>query len=372
MVNLLFSRFCLAICSSLYLLATQVVAGRLAALPLQTKEPSKLLSKRGVLQDLYATVPARNKVRTGEATSWANDVNAAAVYAPTEFYGCTLVGIVNRNGVLIGHFARERPDNIVCMDDDESVKAMIDNLNGAEFLVDFDNQPDTHAWIIYSDDIPQSSQGYRAIYSHLHDDEQLNIPSSNITLLTYRRSGGSGNSDKLVVQWTPNSDNTGATLNVYIRSDNPAFTGTYDCKSTPVVAGGGRLMARGSSNCALVTSSGSASNDTAFVFETFNVVPVPVTATPFCSYVAPEPPVINEALCSCEGGSYGLSTVSGTPVTESASYGYTALPNSTISGLDSDPATTDLGACQVCTLYAENGSDCTSIPNCTRSATPTV
>ena len=207
---------------------------------------------------------------------------------------------------MIGHFAREKPGDIVCMDDAASVAAMMDQIERAESDVDIESVPDSLAWIIYSDDILRSSRGYRAILSNLQDDHRLNIPSSNIHPIPYRRSGGGGVSDKLVVQWTPNSDNTGATLNVYIRSDNPRFTGTYDCNGDPVVAGGGRLMARASSNCTLIasfdsTSNDTASNDTAFVLETLTVVPVPVTATPFCSYVAPEPPIINETFCSCEG-----------------------------------------------------------------------
>ena len=86
---LLSLRSCLAILVSLYLLCIQVVGNPLEALPLQTKVPTKRLSKRGTLEDLWATVD--DKIRTGIAKSWSNDVNAATIYAPTEFYGCTLV-----------------------------------------------------------------------------------------------------------------------------------------------------------------------------------------------------------------------------------------------------------------------------------------
>ena len=348
-------RLCLTILLGLFLLGPQVIAGPLEALPIQTIAPAKQLHKRGVLQDLYATVKDADKVKTGTAVAWElypNGGDTAAVYAPTEFYGCTLVVVVNGKGILIGHFAQEKPGDVVCMQDDASVKSMISKLEDAEASVDIDNVDGTHAWIIYSDDTSQSSPGYKAIFSNLNDENWLNIPSNHITPVPYRRGGGGGNSDKLVVQWQPNNDNTGATLTVYIRSDTAAFTGTYDCNGNPVTGGSRQLMARVGPACT----------------RTLTVVPIP--ASTLCTYVAPEPPVINEAFCSCSGASYGLISVPGTPVAESSSCAYTQMPTVTLSGLDSDPPTTDLAACQVCTPYAANGADCTSIPNCTPTPTP--
>lgn len=273
----------------------------------------------------------------------------AAVYAPTEFYGCTLVVIVNGHGVIIGHFAQEKPGNIVCMQDQNSVSQIIDKLETAESEVDMENIADTRAWIIYSDDISTDSPGYQAIMNNLVDKDLMNIPKANIVPIPYRRGGGGGNSDKLVVQWSPKSDGTGATLNVYIRSDTAAFTGNYDCNGN-AVSGSSQLKKRGSA-CRVSA------------------------ATAMCTYVAPEPPIINKAFCSCSGSSYSLKSIPGTPVAEASSCAYTALPNATVSGLDSDPVTTYLGSCEVCTPYAANGADCTSIPNCTpqsASATPTA
>ena len=342
-------RLCLTILLSLFLLGSQVIAGPLEALPVQTKAPSKQLYKRGTLQDLYATVKDSDKVKTGTAVSWQlypEHGKTAAVYAPSEFYGCTLVVVANGNGIMIGHFAQEKPGNVVCMQDDASVKSMISKLEDAEGLVDIDNVDGNRAWIIYSDDTDQTSPGYKAIFSNLNDKNRLNIPSGQITPLSYRRGGGGGDSDKLVVQWQPNDK--GATLNVYIRSDNAAFTGTYDLCGNIVKGGSRRLMGRGEGPVCV------------------SVVPIPA---PTCTYVAPQPPVINAAFCSCSGKSYSLTSIPGTPVPESSSCAYTKMPTATVSGLDSDPATTDSAACQVCTPYAENGSDCTSIPNCTPAPT---
>ena len=353
MHNLPTLRLCLTFLLGLFLLAPQIIAGPLEAFPVQTEAPTKQLHKRGVLQDLYGTVSAANKVNTGAAKAWElypNKGDKAAVYAPSEFYGCTLVVIVNGHGVVIGHFAQEKPGNVKCMEDDASVKSMITKLEDAEALVDVDNQAGTRAWIIYSDDLSTSSPGYKAIFKNLNDAERMNIPKDNITPIPYRRGNAGGNTDKLVVQWKPKDDNSGATLIVYIRSDTAAFTGTYDCNGNPVT-GGNRLMARVGPAC------------TRTVASTITVVPIP--AASLCTYVAPRPPVINAAFCSCSGASYSLTSIPGTPVAESSSCAYTALPKVTASGLNGAPPFTDLAACQVCTPYAANGADCTKIPNCT-------
>jgi len=89
-----------------------------------------------------------------------------------------------------------------------------------------------------------------------------------------------------MVQWSPKSDGTGATLNVHIRSDNAAFTGTYECNGD-IASGGSRIKEMGS---------------------VCGVNP-PVAA--FCTYVAPEPPVVNEAFCSYSGSSYSLTSIPG-------------------------------------------------------------
>ncbi|KAL8894757.1 MAG: hypothetical protein Q9207_008420, partial [Kuettlingeria erythrocarpa] len=230
MHNLPALRLCLTFLLSLFLLAQQVVAGPLEAFPVQTAAPTKQLQKRGVLEDLYGTVSAANKVNTGTAKSWElypYKGDEAAVYAPSEFYGCTLVVVVNGHGVVIGHFAQEKPGDVKCMEDDASVRSMITKLEDAEALVDVDNQAGTRAWIIYSDDTTTSSPGYKAIFENLNGADRLNITSGDITPIPYRRGNGGGTSDKLVVQWKP--DSSGATLTVYIRSDTAAFTGTYDC-----------------------------------------------------------------------------------------------------------------------------------------------
>jgi hypothetical protein len=129
-----------------------------------------------VLQDLYATVRDADKVKTGNAMTWElypAGGDTAAVYAPSELYGCTLVVVVNGHGILIGHFAQEKPGDVVCMQDPPSVNSMISKLGDAQATVDVDNVEGTQAWIIYSDDTYQSPPGYKAIFSNLNDQDRL-------------------------------------------------------------------------------------------------------------------------------------------------------------------------------------------------------
>jgi len=60
---------------------------------------------------LWNSVKDADKVKTGATGQWElypTKGSEAAVYAPSQFYGCTLVVIVNGHGVIIGHFAQER------------------------------------------------------------------------------------------------------------------------------------------------------------------------------------------------------------------------------------------------------------------------
>jgi len=104
----------------------------------------------------------------------------AAVYVPTEFYGCTLIVIINGHGVIIGHFAQEKSGNVICMQDQKSVDDKISKLEEAESKVDVDNVADTRAWIIYSDDTSTRSPGYKAIMNNLVDADAMDIPKANI------------------------------------------------------------------------------------------------------------------------------------------------------------------------------------------------
>ena len=350
-------RLCLTLLLSLFLLGPQVFASPLEALPVQTKTPTNQLQKRGVLDDLWKSVTDPDKIiNTGAAKGWMLDPSKSAAFAPTLFYGCTIVVIVNGKGVVIGHFAEVKPNAGACLNDAASVKAIIDKLETAEAFVDIENVDGTRAWIVYSNDIPTSSPGYRAIFANLNDPNGLNIPADNIEGFPYTRGNGAGDSGKIVVEWQSNDDGSGATLKVYIRQNSPRFTGNYDCNGNPVTGGSGQLKAR-----AACGGQGPV---------TVTVVPVPIPQPTLCTYIPVEPPVINQAFCSCSGASYVLSEIPGSPVPVSSSCDYTVMPTVKATGINGFPPFTDLGGCEVCTPYAANGADCTTIPNCTPTPTP--
>ena len=83
-----------------------------------------------------------------------------------------------------------------------------------------------------------------------------------------------------------------------------------------------------------------------------------------CSYVGPEPPTTPEAFCLCGSSSLPLTTITGTPVPEASSCAYAALPTSAPTITNMATPTTNLKLCQVCTPYAANGADCSSITGC--------
>lgn len=332
------------------------------------------------LESIWRTA---EKAGTGAARDWTlfpHRGQTAANYAPTPFYGCTVVVIVNGHGIVIGHFAEVNPfSQVTCMQDPRSVTDMIDKLESAEAAVD--TGTGARAWIVYSDDVPMTSPGYTAIVDNLV--QYAEIPASNITPVPYRRGMGGKNTDKLVVQWIPTTDaggrTTGATLNVYIRSNIPTFTGHYGCDGEPVANAKGKRAALacvlngvtttfssiasiGPSSIPSTTPSSGLSSITNAPTTTTGAT---ITGAPSCSYVYPAPPVVNEAFCSCSGSSFPLTTMTGTILPEESSCAWKTLPTTQMTGVDTDPVFTDIGSCQICTPYAENGADCTPLPSCT-------
>ncbi|KAI4181927.1 MAG: hypothetical protein LQ346_006676 [Caloplaca aetnensis] len=88
---------------------------------------------------------------------------------------------------------------------------------------------------------------------------------------------------------------------------------------------------------------------------------------PDCTYIGPQPPVIDEAFCTCDGKSSLPLTSLTTKGPESDSCAYTAQPTG-VQPMNPNPppeATTRLDVCEVCTPYAANEDDCTKIPGCT-------
>ena len=214
----------------------------------------------------------------------------------------------------------------------------------------FDLDVDTQAWIINT--AGTNSVGYKAIVQNLKDWQ---MDPNNIHNYPYFSTSGVGEfpgmaKGKAVVQWSPKSDNTGgATLNLYIENDIPKFTQDYDCNGNPISTGNHKRDGPACSRTVTYPTSSATAG---------------LTSAPSCSYVAPEPPTTPEAFCSCGRSSLPLTTITGTPVPEASSCAYAALPTSAPSITNMETPTTNSRMCQVCTPYAANGADCSSITSC--------
>lgn len=87
---------------------------------------------------------------------------------------------------------------------------------------------------------------------------------------------------------------------------------------------------------------------------------------PKCVYIGPEPPTQPEAYCTCDGkSSLPLTTLkTNAPVTDSCSYRAQPTGSQASKPRKSPTPTTNKDVCLVCTPYAANEDDCTSMPNC--------
>ena len=336
----------------LFFLNFSVLASPLDALPVETGAPS-ILNKRGTLQDLFNKVKPENLVQTGASQAWSLfpfGQQEETVYAPSKITGCTVVIIANGHGLVIGHYAQnDKNDN--CLLDEASSDKILEKLTSSEAEVDVDDQQGTYAWFFHADNVPTSAPGYKKIYAHLQDD--LGIPTSNIKPQRYPSGSGTEDSGwRLVVQWQPVRNGNSATLSVYINQDIPSASYTYDCNGNPITLSMAKILPR-ALGCA----------------RTVSVIPVPIP-TPVCTWIAPRPPVIDAAYCSCSGRSYSLLEIPGTPVAVESSCAYTSLPGATGTISGSFPVFTDSAECKICTPYAANGANCRPLPNCQPRATP--
>ena len=113
------------------------------------------------------------------------------------------------------------------MEDDKAVKTfIIDKLQSVGDSADY--RADTNAWIITSSGT--GTTGYKQIVSYFEDE---NLLAGNIHPFQYSATSGVGgfaNSamGKAVVEVVPNTVGGGATINLYIQSDTPSWSGNYD------------------------------------------------------------------------------------------------------------------------------------------------
>ncbi|KAL9129283.1 MAG: hypothetical protein Q9217_002230 [Psora testacea] len=174
---------------------------------------------------------AANKAAVGATKYWNLKTKDSARYTTSEFYGCTVVVVVNGLNVVIGHYGEVA--GCVVMEDNSAVQnRIIRPLEENLAFCDFDDN--AHAWIIHTSS--QNSVGYKAIQKSLR---KFGVEAANIKDRLYPSSSGVGgfpglSKGKVVVDWESKEQGNKATMKVYIEGDTPKFTQDYDCNGDPV------------------------------------------------------------------------------------------------------------------------------------------
>ena len=241
--------FCLAVLLGILLLASQSTARLLDRsvphdsiaklqgtnfLSLFRREDDLLLHKRVDLNTLYNAVPGGNKVSLGATRYFELDLTRSDTYTTAYFYGCTVVIVVYGQGLTIGHYAQEQAKpgtngqaSCIAMTDRTLVENnIIERLVEETLMADY--TADTRAWIITSSGT--GTIGYNLIREYFEENDML---AGNIIPFAYTATSAftnfeSGPIGKAVVEVVPKKDGSGATINVYIQSDTPSWSGNYD------------------------------------------------------------------------------------------------------------------------------------------------
>ena len=181
------------------------------------------IRKRTDLVTLYNAVPNANKVQLGGAEPFPLDLTKSATYTTAEFYGCTVVITIDGKRIIIGHFAQEMGTCIAMTNRNMVQNNILDVLLDAG--IDDDHSADTNAWIITSSGT--GTVGYGMIKEFFTDDDIL---AGNIHPIQYPATSAAADFSnsprgKAVVEVVPNG--SGATINLYIQSDTPSWSGNY-------------------------------------------------------------------------------------------------------------------------------------------------
>lgn len=188
------------------------------------KRSVEQLVKRQDLAELYESIKGDNKVNVGGTKHWKFPGTDAA-YTTAEFYGCTIVIVVDGKGAIIGHY-NQQSGNCEAMDSASEVKKSITEKL-ANVLVEADWDQNSMVYIIHTSGA--KSVGVQAIEALLTGEGDL--PKERIKQHRYLESSGVAEykgkpKGKAVVQVTPHDD--GTTLHLYIESDTPSYTAEYD------------------------------------------------------------------------------------------------------------------------------------------------
>ncbi|PGG96209.1 hypothetical protein AJ79_09678 [Helicocarpus griseus UAMH5409] len=206
--------------------------GEPALEPLRPPTPPKPADQRPAEQsfvhDLWSTVRDSDKSSTGACRFHKFKMNEAAIYGTTEFYGCTMVVVMDSAGVVIGHFAEQVAGGTTLQNPALTKTHIINKLSESLVMADWTDQ--TVAYIAHSDEHGLGRQQVAAIKNLLLEN---GMAPQNIREYTYMRGKGTqGRNGKLVVVWGP-LDSGGAELTFYLERDEPRYIRQYDANGNP-------------------------------------------------------------------------------------------------------------------------------------------
>ena len=312
---------------------------------------SKDISKRD--DDFLATLwtPIPNKVAVGGAKLFP--YGQQDKFTTAEFYGCTVVIIVDGHNTFIGHFNQQSGNCAdVLISSSVTKSTILDKID--QELAGHDFQNTAKAWIIASTPNAQNAPGYKDLITHLATYE---VDESNIIFKPYVALSAMGGfpgkaKGKAVVTRDENPGRT-STVKLYIQANDPTWTQNYNSQCNPA------KRKRDGGSCDLAPS-GSTTTGPATAG--------PAGSTPSCEYVGPSPPESPAAQCVCDGTSNLPLTTLSTQLAPESSCAWSTTPGA-ISTTDSaplGPPTTDSKACQICTPFAANENNCSPMTSCVK------
>lgn len=192
-------------------------------------------------------------------------INEEALYATTEFYGCTVIIVFNGKDFILGHYCEEVPEILDLSEKakgkgkegESSTDALKKILQkGAKVLSDMnaindkitvplankmetlDTPAHTRIWIIHSRLYSRYSDGIRFLVEEL---KPMNIGNNQIGLIQYHATGSVGGTrkgprGKCVIQWVPRGNGRSATFRLFVEHDEPIYERDFDCNGNPVGA----------------------------------------------------------------------------------------------------------------------------------------
>lgn len=180
-----------------------------------TPESNNIIKRDEVsLADLWSSVPKTQSVGVGDAHLYTYSAGSSA-FTTAEFYGCTVVIVIDGRRTMIGHFNQEQGNCADVLTSSDVTEESILTRIADELNVDFETT--AKAWIIASTPNAVNSPGYKDIVELL---KAFDVQEDNITSVPYSASSGVGGfpglaRGKAVVTRDENSDGS-SIVNLYI------------------------------------------------------------------------------------------------------------------------------------------------------------